>query len=179
MYTVTTALDPRFGLTYTADDEQCIKAKSDVLGAALTSATLLHGDHAGDGNSDRDVCTPTRKKDKLDAGLDFGRHGTTCTHNISRGSRPMSHLSLMRSKLSWPSTWLHHVNQQRQIHSRGGVTTRPGFLFSVMPLDVTWRPLQRACLVSVSSAPLVTLLMTSEHVYWLKISNAWFFLKQT
>jgi len=27
--------------------------------------------------------------------------------------------------------------------------------------------------------PLVTLLMTSEHVYWLKIWNAWFFLKQT
>jgi len=27
----------------------------------------------------------------------------------------------------------------------GGVTTRPGFLFSVTPLDVTWRPLRRAC----------------------------------
>jgi len=91
----------------------------------------------------------------------------------------MSHLSLTRSKLSWPSTWLHHANRERQIHSPGGVTTRPGFLFSVTPLDVTWRPVRRACLVSVSSAPLVTLLMTSELVYWLKISNAWFFLKQT
>jgi len=53
------------------------------------------------------------------------------------------------------------------------------FLFSVMPLDITWQPLRLACLVSVSSATLVSLLMTSEHVYWLKISNAWFFLKQT
>ena len=48
----------------------------------------------------------------------------------------MSHLSLTRSKLSWPSTWLHHANRERQIHSPGGVTTR---------LDVTWRPLRRAC----------------------------------
>jgi len=36
------------------------------------------------------------------------------------------------------------------------------FPYSVRPLDVTWRLLQRACLVNVSSAPLVTLLMTSE-----------------
>jgi len=71
MYTVTTVLDPRFKLTYTADDEQRIKAKSDVLSAALTSATPLHGDHARDGNSDRDACTPPRKKEKLDADMDF------------------------------------------------------------------------------------------------------------
>jgi len=38
-----------------------------------------------------------------------------------------------------------------EIHSPGGVTTRPGFLFSVMPLDVTWRRLRRACLVSISA----------------------------
>jgi len=71
MYTVTTALDPHFKLTYTADDEQRIKAKSDVLSAALTSATPLHGDHTGDGNSDRDACTPPGKKEKLNADVDF------------------------------------------------------------------------------------------------------------
>jgi len=111
----------------------------------------------------------------LTASGEYQQHETTCTHSISRGSRPMSHLSLTRSKLSWLSTWLHHANREHQIHSPGGVTTRPGFLFSVTPLDVTWRSLRRACLVNVSSAPL----MTSEHVYWLKISNAWFLLKQT
>ena len=45
--------------------------KSDVLSATLTSATPLHGDHAGDGNSDRDACSPPRKKEKLDADVDF------------------------------------------------------------------------------------------------------------
>jgi len=37
----------------------------------LTSATPLHGDHAGDENSDGDACTPPRKKEKLDADVDF------------------------------------------------------------------------------------------------------------
>jgi len=53
--------------------------------------------------------------------------------------------------------------------------TRPGYPYSVRPLDITWRPLQWACLVSISSAPLVTLLMTSERVYWLL--ECWVFLK--
>ena len=56
IYTVATTLDPRFKLTYITDDEQRIKVKSDVLTAALQSATPLsshvHGDDAGDGSND-------------------------------------------------------------------------------------------------------------------------------
>lgn len=76
IYAVTTALDPRFKLTYTADDEQRIKVKSDVLTAALTCATppssSVHDDRAAGGtNDDDDACEPPRKKEKLDADVDF------------------------------------------------------------------------------------------------------------
>jgi len=78
IYAVSTALDPRFKLTYIADDEQRIKVKTDVLTAAMMNATPLHsshssavrGDHAGDGNDDN-ACIPPRKKEKLDADVDF------------------------------------------------------------------------------------------------------------
>jgi len=63
-------------------------------------------------------------------------------HITSRCSKPVSHLSLTWPKLSCPSMWLHRVNRERQIHSPGGMTTWPGFPYSVRPLDVTWRPLQ-------------------------------------
>jgi len=94
MYTVTTVLDPRFKLTYTADDEQRIKAKSDVLSAALTSATPLHGDHAGDGNSDRDACTPPCKNEKTRRGRGLlGVMGQrACTPSAeAAGQCPISH----------------------------------------------------------------------------------------
>ena len=63
-------------------------------------------------------------------------------------------------RASDPLTWWHD-NMAR-------------FPYSVRPLDVTWRPLRWVCLVNVCSAPLVTLLMTSQHANWLKILNVWF-----
>ena len=68
-----------------------------------------------------------------------GHHGTTCMHITSRRSKPMSHLSPTWPKWNWSSFWLHRVNRERQIHSPGGMTTWPGFPYSVRPLDVTWQ----------------------------------------